>query len=46
MHFAPHALYVISVSHTCIFMIDHVEEGREEPLELAQVEEANTDQEQ
>jgi hypothetical protein len=34
------------VSHTCIFVIDHVEQGHEEPPEPAQVEGANTEQEQ
>jgi hypothetical protein len=34
------------VSHTCIFVIDHAEQGHEEPPELAQVEYANTEQEQ
>jgi hypothetical protein len=31
------------VSHTCIFAIDHAEQGYEELLELAQVEDANTE---
>jgi hypothetical protein len=30
------------VSHTCIFMIDHAEQGHDEPPEPAQVEDANT----
>jgi hypothetical protein len=34
------------VSHTCIFVIDHAEEGHEEPSEPAQVEGANSEQEQ
>jgi hypothetical protein len=34
------------VSHTCIFVIDHVEKGHEEPLEPVQVEDANTEQDQ
>jgi hypothetical protein len=34
------------VSHTCIFVIDHVEQGPEEPPELAQVEDTNPEQEQ
>jgi hypothetical protein len=39
-----HCIYV--VSHTCIFMIDHAELGREEPPEPAQVEGVNTEQDQ
>jgi hypothetical protein len=46
MHFAPHALYIMSMCHTCIFVIDHVEQGREEPPDPTQVEDANTEQEQ
>jgi hypothetical protein len=34
------------VSHTCIFVIDHVERGREEAPDPAPVEGANTEQEQ
>jgi hypothetical protein len=34
------------VSHTCIFMIDHMEQGHEEPPEPAQVEGVNTEQDQ
>jgi hypothetical protein len=34
------------VSHTCIFVIDHMEQGHEEPPDPAQVEDANTEQEQ
>jgi hypothetical protein len=34
------------VSHTCIFVIDYAEPGHEEPLELAQVEGVNTEQDQ
>jgi hypothetical protein len=34
------------VSHTCIFVIDHVEQGHEESPEPAQIEDANTEQEQ
>jgi hypothetical protein len=33
------------VSHTCIFAIDHAEQGHEEPSKPAQVEGANTEQE-
>jgi hypothetical protein len=33
------------VSHTCIFAIDHAEQGREEPPEPAPVEGANIEQE-
>jgi hypothetical protein len=36
----------ILVYHTCIFVIDHVEQGREEPSELAPVEDANLEQDQ
>jgi hypothetical protein len=36
----------ILVSYTCIFAIDHTEQGQEEPPELAQVEGANFEQEQ
>jgi hypothetical protein len=31
----------ILVSHMCIFAIDHAEQGREEPPEPAQLEDAN-----
>jgi hypothetical protein len=34
------------VSHTCIIAIDHVEQGREEPSEPAQVKGVNTEQDQ
>jgi hypothetical protein len=34
------------VSHSCIFVIDHVEQGHEELPEPAQVEGANSEQEQ
>jgi hypothetical protein len=34
------------VFHTCTFAIDHMEQGHEEPPELAQVENASTEQEQ
>jgi hypothetical protein len=33
------------VSQTCIFAIDHAEQGHEEPSEPAQIEDANTKQE-
>jgi hypothetical protein len=36
----------ILVSHTCIFVIDHVEQGREEPSEPAPVKDANPEQDQ
>jgi hypothetical protein len=36
----------ILVSHGCIFVIDHAEQGHEEPPEPAQVEGANSEQEQ
>jgi hypothetical protein len=31
------------VSHTCIFAIDHAEQGHEEPLEPTQVAGVNTE---
>jgi hypothetical protein len=34
------------VAHACIFAIDHVEQGRVEPLEPAPVETANYEQDQ
>jgi hypothetical protein len=34
------------VSHTCIFVIDHAEQGHEKPPEPAQVEDENNEQEQ
>jgi hypothetical protein len=34
------------VSHTCIFVIDHAEQGHEEPPEPTQVEGVNTEQDQ
>jgi hypothetical protein len=34
------------VSHTCIFVIDHAEQGHEEPPERTQVEGVNTEQDQ
>jgi hypothetical protein len=34
------------VSHTCIFTIDHAEQGHEEPPEPAPVESANFEQDQ
>jgi hypothetical protein len=36
----------ILMSHTCIFLIDHVEQGHEEPSEPALVEDANPEQDQ
>jgi hypothetical protein len=36
----------IFVSHTCIFAIDHARLGHKELLEPAQVEDANTEQDQ
>jgi hypothetical protein len=36
----------IWVSHTCIFVMDHVEQGREEPPEPVPVEDANPEQDQ
>jgi hypothetical protein len=36
----------ISVSHTCIFVVDHAEQGREEPPKPAQVKGANYEQDQ
>jgi hypothetical protein len=37
---------ILLVSHTCIFVIDHAEQGPEDPPELAQVEDANAEKEQ
>jgi hypothetical protein len=34
------------VSHTCIFVIDHAEQGHEEPPELAPIEGTNFEQDQ
>jgi hypothetical protein len=36
----------ILVSHTCIFAIDHVDQGREEPSEAAPVEGVDYEQDQ
>jgi hypothetical protein len=36
----------ISVSHTCIFAVNHAEQGLEKPSEQAQVEGANYEQDQ
>jgi hypothetical protein len=36
----------ILVSHTCIFAIDHMEQGREEPSEAAAVKGADYEQDQ
>jgi hypothetical protein len=36
----------ILVSHTCIFAIDHVEQGRDELSEPAPVKDANPEQDQ
>jgi hypothetical protein len=36
----------IMVSHTCLFVIDHAQQGHKEPPEPAQVEGANSEQEQ
>jgi hypothetical protein len=41
----PYIVFML-VSHTCIFVIDHAEQGHEEPPEPAQVEGANFEQEQ
>jgi hypothetical protein len=41
----PYIAFIL-VSHTCIFVIDHVEQGREEPSELAPVEDANPEEDQ
>jgi hypothetical protein len=38
LHFAPHALHFMLVSHTCTFAIDPVELELEEPMEQARVE--------
>jgi hypothetical protein len=39
----PYIAFIL-VSHTCIFVIDHAEQGRVEPLELAPVEGADYEQ--
>jgi hypothetical protein len=36
----------ILMSHTCIFAIDHVEQGHEQPSEPATVEDTNPEQDQ
>jgi hypothetical protein len=41
----PYIAFML-VSHTCIFAIDHTEQGHEEPPKLAPVEGANIEQEQ
>jgi hypothetical protein len=35
---------IMFVSHTCIFAINHTEQGHEEPWEPAQVEDDNPEQ--
>jgi hypothetical protein len=47
-HIAPCILCIalLSVSHTYAFVIDHAEQGPEEPPEPAQVEDTNPEQEQ
>jgi hypothetical protein len=40
------SIVFIFVSHTYIFVIDHVEVGRKEPPEPASVEDANPEQDQ
>jgi hypothetical protein len=42
---APYIIFIL-VSHTCIFVIDHVESKRDEPPEPAPVEDANPEQDQ
>jgi hypothetical protein len=37
---------IMLVSYSCIFVIDHAEQGHEELLEPAQVEDDNPEQEQ
>jgi hypothetical protein len=39
-------IVIILVSHICIFAIHHAEQGREEPLEPAQVKGVNYEQDQ
>jgi hypothetical protein len=46
MHFAPHALHVMLVSHTYIFALDPAEQEPEELPEPALAEETNPEQEQ
>jgi hypothetical protein len=45
MHFAPHALHYMLLSHTCIFVVDPAEPKPKELQESALVEEANPEQE-
>jgi hypothetical protein len=49
MHFTarctPYIAFML-VAHTCTFVIDHVEQGRVEPLEPAPVEGADYEQDQ
>jgi hypothetical protein len=46
MHFAPHALHYMLLSHTCTFALYPTEQEPEELHELAPTEEANPEQEQ
>jgi hypothetical protein len=39
----PYIAFIL-VSHTCIFVRDHVETGRNEPPEPASIEDANSEQ--
>jgi hypothetical protein len=43
--FSPCIIFIL-VSHTCIFIIDHVEQGCEEPPEPATVEAGKYEQDQ
>jgi hypothetical protein len=44
--FCTPCIAFILMSHTCIFMIDHAEQGHEEPSEPAPLEGANIEKEQ
>jgi hypothetical protein len=44
-HCTPYIEFML-VAHTCIFAIDHVEQGRVEPPEPAPVEDADYEQDQ
>jgi hypothetical protein len=41
----PYIAFIL-MSHTCISVIGHAEQGPEEPLESAPIEDANIEQEQ
>jgi hypothetical protein len=45
LRFALHALYYMSLSHTCTFVLDPTEEEPKELQDPAPVEDANPEQE-